>query len=254
MQCVRIAGFNTLKTVGATAFPSSKVPVRYTGNQGAGGAQIWHKPWRMTGNTSEPSLHVDIPKPAYRDSDRHNNWRDKTDRSTRHANNMTTQYIATAGAAGVAMYVVKYALYGVVVMMGPGRAEYAAASIEVDLSTVPEGKNMVFEWRGSPLFIRHRTKEEIEAAKATDMSKLRDPQSDEERCLNEKFLICKGVCTHLGCVPISHKGEWGGYYCPCHGSHYDTSARIMKGPAPLNLEIPKHEYLDDHTILVGKVE
>ena len=99
------------------------------------------------------------------------------------------------------------------------------------------GKNMTFKWRGKPLFIRHRTAAEIEAEVSCDPATLRDPQSDAERVKDPEWLVILGVCTHLGCVPIANAGEFGGYYCPCHGSHYDASGRIRKGPAPLNLEV-----------------
>ena len=96
---------------------------------------------------------------------------------------------------------------------------------------------MTFKWRGKPLFIRHRTAAEIEAEVSCDPATLRDPQSDAERVKDPEWLVILGVCTHLGCVPIANAGEFGGYYCPCHGSHYDASGRIRKGPAPLNLEV-----------------
>ena len=96
---------------------------------------------------------------------------------------------------------------------------------------------MTFKWRGKPLFIRHRTAAEIEAEVSCDPATLRDPQSDSERVKDPEWLVILGVCTHLGCVPIANAGEFGGYYCPCHGSHYDASGRIRKGPAPLNLEV-----------------
>jgi len=208
--------------------------------------------WRANGEIGTPSLHGDLPSPAYRDDDRKANWRQQTDAIDRNAENNLPAYMVLGVGSGVTLYLAKYTLYGLALLLGPGRDKYAAAAIEVDVSSIPEGKNAVFTWRGKPLFIRHRTSEEIAAAQAADVSQLRDPQSDQERCVNEKFLICLGVCTHLGCVPIAHAGDWKGYYCPCHGSHYDTCARIMKGPAPLNLEVPKHEYLSEDLIIIGK--
>ncbi|KAK2070553.1 hypothetical protein P8C59_005038 [Phyllachora maydis] len=114
----------------------------------------------------------------------------------------------------------------------------AMAKVEVDLSTIPEGKNVIIKWRGKPVFIRHRTAEEIEQANKVNVSSLRDPQADEDRVKQPEWLVMLGVCTHLGCVPIGEAGDYGGWFCPCHGSHYDISGRIRKGPAPLNLEIP----------------
>ncbi|KAG6869149.1 hsp70 nucleotide exchange factor fes1 [Termitomyces sp. T159_Od127] len=120
----------------------------------------------------------------------------------------------------------------------------ALAKVEVDLSTIPEGKNVIIKWRGKPVFIRHRTPSEIEEARSADWNTFRDPQSDETRVKKPDWLIMLGVCTHLGCVPIGESGDFGGWFCPCHGSHYDISGRIRKGPAPLNLEIPAYEFND----------
>lgn len=127
----------------------------------------------------------------------------------------------------------------------------ALAKIEVKLGDVPEGKSVTFKWRGKPLFVRHRTAEEIEQERQVDVGSLRDPEHDNDRIKKPEWLVLIGVCTHLGCVPIANAGEYGGYYCPCHGSHYDASGRIRKGPAPLNLEVPQYEFTDDETLLVG---
>ena len=96
---------------------------------------------------------------------------------------------------------------------------------------------MVFKWRGKPLFVRRRSAEEVDEVRNVDLAHLRDPQDDAERVVKDEWLVVIGVCTHLGCVPIANSGEYGGYYCPCHGSHYDVSGRIRKGPAPHNLEV-----------------
>ncbi|KAI8069382.1 ubiquinol-cytochrome c reductase iron-sulfur subunit precursor [Gongronella butleri] len=114
----------------------------------------------------------------------------------------------------------------------------ALAKAEVDLNSIPEGKNVTIKWRGKPVFIRHRTASEIDEANQCNVQELRDPQTDAERVKEPEWLVMLGVCTHLGCVPIGEAGDYGGWYCPCHGSHYDISGRIRKGPAPLNLEIP----------------
>jgi ubiquinol-cytochrome c reductase iron-sulfur subunit len=126
----------------------------------------------------------------------------------------------------------------------------AMAKIEVNLNDIPAGKNVVLKWRGKPLFVKHRTAEEIARERAVDVSTLRDPQKDEDRVKNPEWLVLLGVCTHLGCVPIAGQGDYFGYYCPCHGSHYDSSGRIRKGPAPLNLEIPEYEFQGD-ILIVG---
>lgn len=126
----------------------------------------------------------------------------------------------------------------------------AMAKVEVNLAAIPEGKNVVVKWQGKPVFIRHRTSHEIDEANAVDMSALKDPQTDADRVQDPKWLVMLGICTHLGCVPIGEAGDFGGWFCPCHGSHYDISGRIRKGPAPLNLEIPAYEF-DGEKLIVG---
>ncbi|KAF4592573.1 ubiquinol-cytochrome c reductase iron-sulfur subunit [Ophiocordyceps camponoti-floridani] len=127
----------------------------------------------------------------------------------------------------------------------------AMAKVEVDLNAIPEGKNVIIKWRGKPVFIRHRTSSEIEQANKVDVASLRDPQADEDRVQRPEWLVMLGVCTHLGCVPIGEAGDFGGWFCPCHGSHYDISGRIRKGPAPLNLEIPAYDFPEDGKLVVG---
>jgi ubiquinol-cytochrome c reductase iron-sulfur subunit len=128
----------------------------------------------------------------------------------------------------------------------------ALAKIEVEMGSIPEGKNLIVKWRGKPVFIRHRTPDEIEEARSVDVKSLRDPETDEQRTQRPEWLVMLGVCTHLGCVPIGEAGEYGGWFCPCHGSHYDISGRIRKGPAPLNLEIPEYGFNDaEEKIVVG---
>ncbi len=137
--------------------------------------------------------------------------------------------------------------------LAPSADVLAVGSTEVDLTKIKEGETITVMWRGNPVFIKHRTKAEIESAQTVNMSELKDPQVDEERVKKgkEQWLVSLGVCTHLGCVPLSGKGEYKGWLCPCHGSHYDTSARIRKGPAPLNLPIPPYEFLSDTKIKIG---
>ncbi|CCF58216.1 hypothetical protein KAFR_0E00620 [Kazachstania africana CBS 2517] len=126
----------------------------------------------------------------------------------------------------------------------------AMAKVEVNLAAIPEGKNVVVKWQGKPVFIRHRTPHEINEANSVDMTSLKDPQPDSDRVQNPEWLIMLGICTHLGCVPIGESGDFGGWFCPCHGSHYDISGRIRKGPAPSNLEIPQYEF-DGDKLVVG---
>ncbi|KAF7306602.1 Cytochrome b-c1 complex subunit Rieske, mitochondrial [Mycena indigotica] len=128
----------------------------------------------------------------------------------------------------------------------------ALAKVEIDLNTIPEGKNVVIKWRGKPVFIRHRTQSEIDEAREVNWQSLRDPESDDMRVKKPEWLIMLGVCTHLGCVPIGEAGDYGGWFCPCHGSHYDISGRARKGPAPLNLEIPTYEFNEaEGKVIIG---
>ncbi len=159
-------------------------------------------------------------------------------------------YIAAGvGAAGA----VASALVPLISQMNPAADTLALASIEYDLSKVTEGQQVVVKWRGKPLFVRYRTKKEIQEAQAVDIKSLRDPQADSDRVKkgHEQYLIVVGVCTHLGCVPNFGGGEYGGWLCPCHGSQYDTSGRIRQGPAPANLPVPDYVFLTDSKIKVG---
>lgn len=127
----------------------------------------------------------------------------------------------------------------------------ALASAEFDVSAVTVGKTITVKWRGKPVFIRHRTSAEIAECATVPMSALRDEESDDDRVLKPEWLVVLGICTHLGCVPISGAGDYNGWFCPCHGSHYDVSGRIRKGPAPLNLEVPPYKFTDEAKILIG---
>ena len=140
--------------------------------------------------------------------------------------------------------------------MNPAADTLALASIEVDVSKISEGQSITLKWRGKPVFIRHRTAAEIDEASRDDVLDMRDPQMDGERVQKPKYLVVLGVCTHLGCVPLGQKvgevrGEYDGWFCPCHGSHYDSSGRIRKGPAPTNLEVPPYSFLSDEVIKIG---
>merc|ERR1719231_79474 len=117
----------------------------------------------------------------------------------------------------------------------------ALASTEVNIGEIEEGAAITVKWRGKPVFVRHRSEDEIAKVAKVPLSDLKDPQSDADRAKNPEWLVVLGVCTHLGCVPINGAGDFGGYFCPCHGSHYDASGRIRKGPAPENLAIPPYE-------------
>ncbi|CAL1595607.1 unnamed protein product [Knipowitschia caucasica] len=160
-------------------------------------------------------------------------------------------YVLTGATTVIGLYAAKTVVTQFVSSMSASADVLALSQIEIKLSEIPEGKNMTFKWRGKPLFVRHRTDKEIAAEAAVNLAELRDPEHDKDRVSNPRWVIVLGVCTHLGCVPIANAGDFGGYYCPCHGSHYDASGRIRKGPAPLNLEVPYYEFLDDDTVIVG---
>lgn len=160
-------------------------------------------------------------------------------------------YLIVGGGAVVGTYAAKTLVGEFVSSMSASADVLALAKIEVKLSDIPEGKSVTFKWRGKPLFIRHRTPAEIQTERSIDVASLRHPEHDADRVQEDKWLVIIGVCTHLGCVPIANAGDFGGYYCPCHGSHYDASGRIRKGPAPLNLEVPYYEFAGDGTIIVG---
>jgi len=160
--------------------------------------------------------------------------------------------VSVAGVGGLAL------LYPLVNQMNPSADVLALAQIDVDLAGIESGQAIKTMWRKQPIFIRNLTPAEIQAANAVDAGSLRDPQTLAERTKegHANWLITLGVCTHLGCVPLGaaegeSKGEFGGYFCPCHGSHYDTAARIRKGPAPLNLEVPDYEFLSDTSVRIG---
>ncbi|MGI9373902.1 MAG: ubiquinol-cytochrome c reductase iron-sulfur subunit [Hyphomicrobiales bacterium] len=178
------------------------------------------------------------------------------------ANRRDFLYIATGavGATGAALVA-----WPLIDQMNPDASVKALASVEFDLAPIEEGQAVTIKWRGNPVFIRHRTAKDIEEAKAVPLDQLPDPiarndnaaddapATDINRVVDgkEKFLVMLGVCTHLGCVPIADAGEYDGWFCPCHGSHYDTAGRIRKGPAPTNLQVPPFSYISDTKIQIG---
>ena len=171
-------------------------------------------------------------------------------------------YYATAGAGAVTAGA---AVWPLVNQMNPSADVRALSTIRVDVSGVESGTQLTVQYLGKPVFIRRRTEAEIEAAREVDLSELVDPvarnaniagaadATDQNRALDDtgEWLVMMGVCTHLGCVPLGDAGDFGGWFCPCHGSHYDLSGRIRKGPAPQNLHIPPTSWVDGTTILLG---
>ena len=157
-------------------------------------------------------------------------------------------YVATGAFSAVGAAAATWPL---VDQMNPSADVLALSSVEVDLSSIPKGQTVKILWRGKPVFIRYRTAEEIERAVADNTADLKDPEDDQLRAEKPEWLIMIGICTHLGCVPLDQRGDFGGWFCPCHGSHYDISGRIRKGPAPRNLVIPEYVYLSDTTVKIG---
>lgn len=187
--------------------------------------------------------------------------------------NYSFKYISFLALGVGTAYIAKSIVHDIVANVAPSADVLALAKIEVNLNEIPEGKNVTVKWRNKPLFIKHRTQADIDLERSVNISELRDPQADEARVQKAEWLVLLGVCTHLGkytwlnkqhrqifydtsffyigCVPIPGAGEYKGYFCPCHGSHYDGSGRIRKGPAPLNLEVPPYQFTDDSTLVVG---
>lgn len=164
-------------------------------------------------------------------------------------------HVAALGTAGVGAASV---LFPLISQMAPSADVLAASTTEVDVSAIAAGQSIKAVFRKQPLFVRRLTPQEIQEANAVDIGGLRDPQTlaDRTKPGHEDLLITMGVCTHLGCVPLGaaegeNRGEFGGYFCPCHGSHYDTAARVRKGPAPKNLVVPEYEFKTDTVIRIG---
>ncbi len=157
-------------------------------------------------------------------------------------------YIATGAVGAVGLAGVVWPLIS---QMQPDASTLAASTTEVDLTPVAEGQIITVKWQGKPVFVRHRSAKEIAEARATPMSALKDPATDETRAQKPEWLIVVGICTHLGCVPIGHEGQYEGWLCPCHGSVYDTAGRIRQGPAPLNLYLPPYKYTAESKVLIG---
>ncbi|EIE26587.1 ubiquinol-cytochrome c r [Coccomyxa subellipsoidea C-169] len=161
-----------------------------------------------------------------------------------------TYFVLTGGrfiyASALRLAVLKFIL-----SMSASKDVLAMASLEVDLTKIEPGQTITVKWRGKPVFIKRRTEEDIDLANQVNVKELRDPQTDSERTQNPEWLVLVGVCTHLGCVPLPNAGDYHGWFCPCHGSHYDGSGRVRKGPAPLNLEVPEYKFLSEEMLLVG---
>jgi len=161
---------------------------------------------------------------------------------------VTTAVVATVGAG--------LSAWPFIDSMNPAANVLALSSIELDLAPIERGQRITAVWRGKPVFVDHRTADRIARAKADDTIDMIDPEPDSARVERDEWLVAIGICTHLGCIPLGQRvsdplGKWGGWFCPCHGSHYDTSGRIRKGPAPRNLDIPPYGFISDTRIRIG---
>lgn len=209
------------------------------------------KPYPAAASTCVRGLHSDMEVPDF-SYYRRSGTKDTSAKSEEgRAQRLGYSYLMTGALGVTGAYAATSTVNSFISSLSASADVLAMAKIEINLADIPEGKAMTFKWRGKPLFIRHRTQEEIDTEAAVDVATLRDPQADSERVQKPDYLIVLGVCTHLGCVPIANAGDFGGYYCPCHGSHYDCSGRIRKGPAPLNLEVPAYEFPEENLCVVG---
>ncbi|KAJ2815731.1 ubiquinol--cytochrome-c reductase catalytic subunit rip1 [Coemansia erecta] len=159
-------------------------------------------------------------------------------------------YFMLGASGAVLTTAAQSSVHGFLTNMAASADVLAMATTEVDLSTIPLGKTVTIKWRGKPVFVKHRTQEEIDDANGVNLKALPDPQDDASRVQMPEWMVVVGICTHLGCVPTTDSGDYGGWYCPCHGSHYDVSGRIRKGPAPLNMEIPEYT-IDGDKLTIG---
>lgn len=158
---------------------------------------------------------------------------------------LTASAVAAVGACACA--------WPLIDSLNPAEDVLALSSTEVDLSNIAPGQTIKVMWRGKPVFITHRTEQQIKEAQEAPLSELKDPETDEDRVKkgHEQWLVMIAICTHLGCIPMADKGEFDGYFCPCHGSDYDSSGRIRKGPAPKNLVVPTYKFISDTKIVIG---
>jgi len=160
-------------------------------------------------------------------------------------------YLVLTGGRFIYASALRLMVLKLVLSMSASRDVLAMASLEVDIGNIEPGSTVTVKWRGKPVFVRHRTEADIQLANSVHMNELRDPEEDSVRVQNPEWLVVVGVCTHLGCVPLPNAGDYGGWFCPCHGSHYDISGRIRKGPAPYNLEVPQYKFTEETKLLIG---
>jgi len=194
------------------------------------------------------NAHTDLVAPSF-DKHRYSSNLDTTKPINSDGQKAFDYFVGGSAVAGT-LIMAKGLTRGVVQYLMPNQNILFSANLEVDLTKIPEGKNVIVTWNSKPVFIRNRPEAEMKEQLAMDISELRDPVSDVDRFHDMKWQVMLAVCTHLGCVPIGDKGDYGGFYCPCHGSHYDVAGRIRKGPAPRNLEVPPYKIMGD-VMLIG---
>jgi len=251
--CTEVVATTSAKTPHPGKGPKETVPPRptYLTNFTLQSNLLSKKSLTAVTATQVRLVHTDFKVPDYTDYRRNSVKDPNTSNRNTYENRNAFTYMVLGAAATSTMFCAKSVIHKFVLSMAPSADVLALASIEVNLNEIPEGKNATIKWRGKPLFVRHRTAAEIQAEQSTTLAELRDPEDDSVRVQKPEWLVIVGVCTHLGCVPISNAGDWGGYYCPCHGSHYDAAGRIRKGPAPTNMEVPPYKFLDENTLIVG---
>ncbi|KFY76001.1 hypothetical protein V501_08855 [Pseudogymnoascus sp. VKM F-4519 (FW-2642)] len=223
------------RTVGSVRALSTTTQKNASGESGVN-APAFESPFKASASKANTSQIPDFSK-----------YRSKNAKSS----NLLFQYFMVGSMGAITAAGAKSTVQDFLVNMSASADVLAMAKVEVDLAAIPEGKNVLIKWRGKPVFIRHRTADEIKEAEDIKIESLRDPQKDADRVKKPEWLVMIGVCTHLGCVPIGEAGDFGGWFCPCHGSHYDISGRIRKGPAPLNLEIPEYDFADETNLVIG---
>ncbi|EZA57015.1 Cytochrome b-c1 complex subunit Rieske, mitochondrial, partial [Ooceraea biroi] len=196
--------------------------------------------------------HTDIPRPDFEEYRRKSTQDPIIPAAESADERKALNCLATFVGSVAGLYTFKSHLLHYVSFFSPSRDILAEARLEVKLNNIPEGKVSIIKWRGKPVFVYHRTQSIIDQERAVSLSELRDPETDEVRVKRSEWLVVIGICTHLGCVPIPNAGVIpGGFFCPCHGSHFDAAGRVRKGPAPTNMEIPEYKFISDDTIIIG---
>ncbi|OXU16506.1 hypothetical protein TSAR_009113 [Trichomalopsis sarcophagae] len=201
---------------------------------------------------SRSLYHGDYPKPEF-DELRKDSTKNPCVKNSESADaRKVAAYLPTLVAGVAGLYASKAIIHQHLMTMAPSRDVLAAAKTEVNIANIPENKVQIIKWQGRPVFIYHRSQELIDQERAMNIAELRDPEEDSARSKRPEWMVLIGICTHLGCVPIPNAGVVpGGFFCPCHGSHFDTAGRVRKGPAPKNLVVPPYEFTDDQNLLIG---